>query len=138
MDKNSVFGLLIIGGILIGWMYLTKPTQQELAKQQMQYDSVAKFEKLILQENENVSPSALNATNKLGVVNAPLLQSDSLIDLANKQNYGDFACASRGENKVITIENEMMKLNLFTKGGRIASVELKKYKTFGFSIRNTI
>lgn len=130
MDKNSVFGLLIIGGILIGWMYLTKPTQQELAKQQMQYDSVAKFEKLILQENENVSPSALNATNKLGVVNAPLLQSDSLIDLANKQNYGDFACASRGENKVITIENEMMKLNLFTKGGRIASVELKKYKTF--------
>lgn len=130
MDKNSVFGLLIIGGILIGWMYLTKPTQQELAKQQMQYDSVAKFEKLILQENENVSPSALNANNKLGVVNAPLLQSDSLIDLANKQNYGDFACASRGENKVITIENEMMKLNLFTKGGRIASVELKKYKTF--------
>ena len=130
MDKNSVFGLLIIGGILIGWMYLTKPTQQELAKQQMQYDSVAKFEKLILQENENVSPSALNATNKLGVVNAPLLQSDSLIDLANKQNYGDFACASRGENKVITIENEMMKLNLFTKGGRIASVELKKYQTF--------
>ena len=121
---------LIIGGILIGWMYLTKPTQQELAKQQMQYDSVAKFEKLILQENENVSPSALNATNKLGVVNAPLLQSDSLIDLANKQNYGDFACASRGENKVITIENEMMKLNLFTKGGRIASVELKKFKTF--------
>ena len=55
MDKNSVFGLLIIGGILIGWMYLTKPTQQELAKQQLQYDSVAKFEKLILQENENVS-----------------------------------------------------------------------------------
>jgi len=130
MDKNSVFGLLIIGGILIGWMYLTKPTQQELAKQQLQYDSVAKFEKLILQENENVSSSSLNANNKLGVVNAPLLQSDSLIDLANKQNYGDFACASRGENKVITIENEMMKLNLFTKGGRIASVELKKYKTF--------
>jgi len=130
MDKNSVFGLLIIGGILIGWMYLTKPTQQELAKQQLQYDSVAKFEKLILQENENVSSSSLNANNKLGVVNAPLLQSDSLIDLVNKQNYGDFACASRGENKVITIENEMMKLNLFTKGGRIASVELKKYKTF--------
>ena len=132
MDKNSIFGLLIIGGILIGWMFLTKPSAQELAKQQQQHDSIAHYELLKQRASSAIST---HATNAKGAVTAGLVDTtggvnDSLKASMLNQAYGNFAAAAMGENKIITIENELMKLNVFTKGGRIASVELKNYKTF--------
>ena len=44
MDKNSIIGLLVIGGILIGWLYLSSPSKEQLAKQKQLQDSVALFE----------------------------------------------------------------------------------------------
>ena len=45
MDRKSIIGLLLIGAILIGWMFLTKPSPEQLAKQKAQYqaDSTAQY-----------------------------------------------------------------------------------------------
>ncbi len=129
MDKNSIIGLLIIGGILIGWMFLTKPTQQELAIQQHQHDSIAQVEAML----EKAKTAISTKTNVVGTdnnVNPTVVLSDSVKASLQKQAYGDFVDASTGENKIITLENDVMKLFISAKGGRIASVELKNYKTF--------
>ncbi len=130
MDKNSIFGLLLIGGILIGWMFLSSPSQLELAKQQQQRDSIAQFDN----QAQKAKADAALATKAIGAAaSIPDSSSDlhdSVKTILNKQTYGDFAEASTGENKTLTLENEVMKLKVFTKGGRIASVELKNYKTF--------
>jgi len=126
MDKNSVIGLLVIGGILIGWMYFSRPTPEELAKRQQQHDSIAHYEALQIKSNivTQANTPAASLADSTGAV------SDSVKDVLKKQIFGDFAAAAIGENKTITIENDVMKLSVYTKGGRIASAELKNYKTF--------
>ncbi len=133
MDKNSIIGLLLIGGILIGWLVLAQPSKEELAKKQHQYelDSIAKYDQT-LKAKTNIAIS----TTKRGISTPGVLPdsagvlSDSAKLVLKKQVYADFVDASEGENKVITLENDLVKVNVSTKGGRISSVELKKYKRF--------
>lgn len=136
MDKKSITGLLLIGAILIGWMVLSQPSAEELAKRKEQYiaDSVAQYktnEKIAKETVAKVVQPAVVA----GIPVALLRDStgkinDSVQSLLKKQVYGGFADASTGDNKTILLENEVMKVSISPKGGRISSVELKNYKTF--------
>jgi YidC/Oxa1 family membrane protein insertase len=133
MDRNSIIGLLLIGSILVGWMVYSQPTEAEKAKLKHAQDSIAQYTLTqkaaadIQQKSALTNPNTAligNLTDSTGKVN------DSIKSIIKKQVYGVFADASTGEDKTITIENELMKVNVASKGGRIASVELKKYKTF--------
>lgn len=133
MDKNSIIGLLLIGGILIGWMTLSQPSKEQLAQQQRLRDSIAQVEatKAKAEADSKTIQNAPAATTAAIIVPGTTgMLSDSVKDIIKKQTYGDFADAATGENKIITIENDVMKLNIASKGGRITSVELKKYKKF--------
>ncbi len=134
MDRNSIFGLLLIGGILIGWMVYAQPNAAEKAKLQHSQDSVAHYvitQKAIEDAKKNAEQQKkLKALTGGIAADANGMVSDSVKNIIKKQVYGDFADAASGDNKVITMENDLMKVNVSTKGGRIASVELKNYKTF--------
>ncbi len=136
MDKKSITGLLLIGAILIGWMVWSQPSAEELAKRREVYvaDSIAQYT-----TNEKIkSQTIVQAAKPLVVAGIPVAMlrdstgkvNDSLQSLINKQVYGDFAAASKGENKTILLENDLMKVSISPKGGRISSVELKAYKTW--------
>jgi YidC/Oxa1 family membrane protein insertase len=132
MDRNSIIGLLLIGGILVGWMVFAQPNAAEKAKLQHAKDSIEQYT-LNLQATEAAQKKAAEEQKKKAVAaNLPAGTeiNDSVRTIIKKQIYGDFYEASKGENKTIILENELMKVNVFTKGGRIASVELKNYKTF--------
>lgn len=45
-----------------------------------------------------------------------------------ENQYGSFAQAAKGENRFITLENELVKIRISTRGGRVYSAELKNYK----------
>ncbi len=130
MDKNSVFGLVIIGGILIGWMLLSRPSAQEQAIAKHLQDSVVQYEQF--QKTKLASALKANPTsgNKSSFSDSSTALTDSAKAALQHSAYGDFINASKGENKIITIENEVMKVNVSAKGGRIASVQLKNYKKF--------
>jgi YidC/Oxa1 family membrane protein insertase len=134
MDKKSIIGLLLIGGILIGWMYLARPTPEELAIKRAQFvtDSTAEFNATVKVKNDATPAKAFASTTiqSAAFTDSTGKVNDSLKSIVKRQLFGDFADASEGENKIITIENELMKVHISSKGGRIASVELKKYKTF--------
>ncbi len=49
--------------------------------------------------------------------------------IANSQKYKSFSRYLGGHNDTITMENNLMKVTLDTRGGMISQVELKKYKT---------
>lgn len=130
MDRNSIIGLLLIGGILIGWMFYTQPTAEEKARMQFVQDSTAQFvqhQKINAAADKN---TAVQSTTAGSLANASDPSNDSVKNIIKKQIYGDFADAAAGENKTITIENDLMKVHVASKGGRIASVELKKFKTY--------
>jgi len=128
MDKNSWLGLILIVGIMLTWGYFTKPTEEEIAKQRQKRDSIEqvqlnkKLEELKLEEqNRNNVEINTNTDNSK-------VEKDIKLDMQNQ--YGDFASVATGERSFITVENDNFKIKFLNQGGRIYSVELKKYKTW--------
>ena len=129
MDKNTITGLVIIFVILITFSYLNKPSQLEIDAAKRRTDSIAQV------ETEKARQLDLQ-TKKIGAVSESKTavstdtskvagQADELKDL-----YGIFAESAKGDQKFITLENNLMKLRISTLGGKIYSVELKDYKRY--------
>jgi YidC/Oxa1 family membrane protein insertase len=123
MDKNTIAGLVLIFIILFAASYFNKPSEKELEVLRLKNDSISMV--------ENVK-----AKDAAKQVQQPSLQpSASKTDSAGAQNeltnlYGVFAVAANGVEKFVTLENNLMKVVLSNKGGKIYSVELKNFKRF--------
>ncbi|MEE0991270.1 MAG: membrane protein insertase YidC [Paludibacteraceae bacterium] len=116
MDKNTIIGFALILAILVGFSWLSRPSEEELAKQQAYNDSIAAVQAQKAMEQEILFQQTI-------------MQQDSA--KANQAfDYGVFTPFSQGENKKVVIENEELKLTLNTKGGNITEVELKNYKNY--------
>ena len=116
MDKNTIIGFVLIALVVIGYVQITKPSDKEIAAQKRYNDSIA----LVQQDKPNVAVKTVSGT----------ISKDSLAvnDTTNNASaFGDFSVASKGEDKYYTLENELVKITLSSKGGRIYSVQLKKY-----------
>lgn len=116
MDKNTIIGFVLIALIVIGFVQITKPSDKEIAAQKRYNDSIA----LVQQNKPNVAVKTVSGT----------ISKDSLAvndTTNNASTFGDFSVASKGEDKFYTLENELVKVTLSSKGGRIYSVQLKKY-----------
>jgi YidC/Oxa1 family membrane protein insertase len=128
MDRNTVIGIILIFAILIGFSYLNRPSEEEIAAAKKAQDSIelvriekekADFQAKQIEEAKSTSLSAI--------------PNDSLLFQEDKEKiekFGVFAPASTGTEKFYSIENNLMKVTFSNKGGRIYSVELKNYKTF--------
>jgi YidC/Oxa1 family membrane protein insertase len=125
MDKNSIIGLLAIGGILIAWLLLSQPSKEQLARQKQIHDSITLYQEQKLKEDLASTDKRNNTTVTLSETT-----NDSISNYRKKQEFGVFSDALTGQDQPIIIENDLLKATLFPKGGRIASVELKKYKRF--------
>jgi len=128
MDRNTILGAVLIFSILIGFSYFNKPSEKQLAAAKHQRDSIELVR--IEQAKQIVSEKKLEETQ--AVVSAST-NSDSLISEASqarKEKFGAFSEASVGKEKFYTVENNLIKVTLSNKGGRIYSVELKNFKTF--------
>lgn len=118
MDRNSIYGLLIIGAILIGYTYLTKPSEEQLKAIDTR-DSIARVDRLHNEEVETARLEGLKAQYAE-------VEEDTV---AMKEAYGAFAGAVNQKEEFITLENKFVKINLNTKGGRISNVQLKEFQT---------
>lgn len=120
MDKNSIIGIVLILAIIIGFNWVTQPTAEEQAAQQRYRDSIAKVEEanklaqqLILEQEQEVQQSAVVDTTTFSKVAV----------------FGDFASAAEGKEEFVTLENDLLKLQISTKGGSVYSAQLKQYQT---------
>lgn len=133
MDRNSLIGLLLIGATLIGWLYWMSPSEEQRAKMQKQQDSLLAIQKVeaIKAKADSISKTTVadSLTISQTTTDTAVTLSDSALQVIKQKNYGAFANAADGQNNTITIENELIKVNIETRGARISSVELKNYKT---------
>jgi len=133
MDRNSLIGLVLIGGILIGWLVLNGPSNEEIRKAKQKQDSLAKVEVVEKRKAEAAAKELAlkNDTAKVIVGDttkpAVILNADSIREANLKHKFKDFTVATKGENKNIILENEKVKITFQTLGGSVASVELKEY-----------
>ncbi|WP_156305941.1 membrane protein insertase YidC [Sphingobacterium endophyticum] len=113
MDRNNILGFVLIFAILAGSFYLLKPSQDEIKKEQQVQDSIKRAK-------EGLAPisDSLKAT-----VEAPKVADSVLMSQP-------FGAASVGTEQIVTLENELLKVNVSSKGGRVKSVELKGETNF--------
>lgn len=140
MDKNSIIGLVVIGVLLVGYMFITKPSKEELAEMKRKQDSIAMVEhskdSLDKQQKEIVAAQQDSITkfqtDSIAVVADTIseVQKDSIRNVDLQSKYGIFSESAKGEEKFTVIENKKMKITLTNHGGKIYSVELKDYKTY--------
>ena len=48
MDKNTITGLVLIGILLVGFSFLSRPSEEQIAAQKKYYDSIAVVQQLSL------------------------------------------------------------------------------------------
>ncbi|MDA3879325.1 MAG: membrane protein insertase YidC [Prolixibacteraceae bacterium] len=126
MDKNTTIGLVLIFLVMIGFSYLNKPSQDEIEDAKRRRDSIEIVQRQ-MDEDLREQQKKNEADNQNSVAEESISDTDT--DDAELQNlYGDFSVAASGEEEFVTLENNLLRLVLSTKGGRVYSVELKNYK----------
>ncbi|MFP3860109.1 MAG: membrane protein insertase YidC [Bacteroidales bacterium] len=131
MDRNSVIGLILIALIVIIYGIVNKPSQEEIEQAKRRRDSLqrAQQEQVDTTEEETAEePGAKTSEREEPEIDTELEDSSKNKELQDQ--YGPFAVSAEGEEEFIILENDKMKLKLFTKGGRPYSVELKNHKTY--------
>ena len=116
MDRNTFTGLFLILIILVGSTFLMQPSDEDIKREKAKQsqDSIAKVKKA-------ETPLMVQDSTKTVVV--PALDSTLI-------KAGPFGSAQSGSIEPIVLENELLRVKISPKGGRIASVELKKFKTY--------
>ena len=127
MDKNTVIGLLLIGAILIGFSIYNSPSKDEIALQKHYRDSIAALTKV--NQKAAVQDQIANEIKAQNIAFTDTTIADSAKHVALQQKFGSFYASAQGSLENYTLENELLKVNISNKGGRITSVVLKKFST---------
>jgi len=114
MDKQTTLAFILIGGILILWLYLNTPTPPPAPPQQTKSDTTRVV-------RDTISEKAL--------VEEQIKQPEEIKDTA-VQKFGRFFSYSGAEEKIITIENDVAVIELSSRGGNIHKYFLKKFRNW--------
>lgn len=123
MDKvklNNAIGFGLIFLILMVWMQLNKPSKEKIEAEKRQKGSIELAQKKSVNKVEAFAQkdTAQNSSANL---------SDTALSQKLVQTLGSFAPSGVGVKQEITLENNLMKVSLSSKGGYVTKVELKKY-----------
>jgi YidC/Oxa1 family membrane protein insertase len=110
MDRNTFTGLFLILVIIVASTYLLKPSKESLDREQRVQDSIKAVA-------SGKGKAAFQTDTSKSVQVNPKVDTAAL--------KGPFGSSRIGDNRIVTLENEHLKVNISTKGGRIESVELK-------------
>ena len=117
-DSNRIIGIILI--VIISFVYLKffAPTVDQLEAQDQAVTADSTGTELVVDLEEGMEEA-----DSIKVV-----LSDSAAILANANTFDIFAPASVGTSEIVSIENDVIKIDLDTKGGRIVSAWIKDYK----------
>lgn len=129
MDKNTIWGLLLVGAIFIGFTWYNSEKQSEYMAAKAKQDSVLRVKKAAEAELLARQQEAMRVQDSIRGVSAEAERISA--EEAMKLSLGSMlAAATEGEEKFYVVENDLARYTFSNRGGRIASVELKDYKTY--------
>ena len=131
MDKNTWIGFALIAAIVVGFSFLNRPSEEELAARKRVQDSIA----LVQAQELEAKLISEQITAQLQTEQTATTPSENLAQQLAAV-YGPFAPAAQGQEGLITLENEKVRIGVAYRGGRIAKAELKEYKAYGDSVNS--
>lgn len=130
MDKNQIIGFLLMGVVLIGFFYFTKPNEDEQQSQKNTVDTVNVDQQK--DPGKNTDTTIIDTANiEKDTSTNNIVVSDSTADTVLvenlKKNFGIFADAAKGDEKIFTLKNDKIILKITNKGARVYSAQLTEY-----------
>jgi YidC/Oxa1 family membrane protein insertase len=121
-DINSLIGFVLLGAIILWWMWSNQPTQEELEAEKNKIENV---------EQTTVTSTLTDSTKKSEIITQA---TDSLSLVKAQGQLGVFAYSatlpSAIEDGETVLENDLLKLVISNKGGQIKEALLKNYVTY--------
>lgn len=115
--------MILIFLVLVVFSVINRPSKEQIEMMKHRQDSIQQVEaerqRQLEQQTETIASEDLIADTLLA--EEALRQKESQL--------GAFGAFASGEEKFHTLENNLLKMTLSNKGGRVYSVELKEYKT---------
>ena len=132
-NRSTIMGFVLIFLIMIGYIYLTTPSKEEILKRKLAEDSaqralqppVDSARLKVAKSGDSVSSNGKPSDLKSQVVDTLKNRRNELRD-----QLGAFSVSATGKSETVTIENDLLKIKVSTLGGKVDYVELKKYKTW--------
>ena len=125
MDKNTWIGFGLIAAVIIGFSFLNRPSKEELAERKRVQDSIA-LVKQMEWETQQLSEKLARE------LEANKEEGTSVDQLAAV--YGPFVASAQGQDGMVVLENDLVRLGISRRGGDVAKAELKHYKAYGDSV----
>lgn len=121
MDKNTITGFILIAAVIIGFTLLSRPSEEDIARQkeQQRRDSIA-YAQTLQQERENAERDTLVKKESKVDDFFAVQKNDSTIVMDSVQTTSQ-------PEQLITLENNKIKATFSTKGGKMVSAYLKEY-----------
>jgi YidC/Oxa1 family membrane protein insertase len=110
--------------ILMGFFWLNQPSEKQIKERKHYLDSIA----TVQQKKAEIEAQELERLEEEERLSAT--ESDSLKMLKAAGKYGAFGSASVGTESVVVLENNLIRVEINTKGGDVKRVILKEYFTY--------
>lgn len=123
MDKNTILGFVLIAAILIGFSVLNRPNEEEIARQKAYSDSITRVQ-LAQQEIEKQAQTLQSISTENIIESKDSASTEKFLNA-----HGDFKSSVFGEEQLFVLENELVKITLSNKGGKVIEAELKNYSS---------
>ncbi len=120
MDKQTTIAFIIIGAILVLWLYLNSPAPVE--HKGKPFDTTQAINDTL---NKKISPKVTGEVTKKKVASRNAAVKDT-----GETSFGKYFTFPPKKEKIITVDNQLVRLELSTKGGDIKKYFLKKYKNW--------
>lgn len=133
MDKKTIIGLVLIFAVMTAWMYMIQPSEEEKAEIKRKQDSVLALQKRASEKAEKATPNTLTKQEELRQTIAVATSEDSTAVEAQKaleDYFGVFSNAALNPQRHLFVENDLLRIDFNTLGGKIDQVYLAEYKTY--------
>jgi YidC/Oxa1 family membrane protein insertase len=108
MDKQTTLAFVLIGAVLIIWLYITSPDPGK------QPPVVQKDTTTVVQKDT-----------------VPVVPTDAVLaEQKEEQSFGRYFSASGEEGQIVTVENDLVRFELNTKGANFSKYFLKEYNNW--------
>jgi len=126
MDKNQAIGFVLMAALLMVYFYFFAPQAPEQVPGEVSDPAIT---------NSAPAPQQIEDSNTIAAGRKIQEEESVQLDTNDISNakYGLFTSAMVGEEKDITLENNVIKLDISTKGGLVKKVALTQYDDFQYN-----
>lgn len=115
MDRNQATGLILFAAVILVYSLFFASSPE-----------IPEVETATTTQTESIQSNAPSQS----AIQENIVENDSTTDVARVAKYGALASITVGEEKTLTLENDLIQIEISSKGAQVKKVILKEYKSW--------